>query len=67
MPAGDGSLDHTEPESREDLYTDLSVNSLVELTLNHRSLYGIIRWIGTLPERDDVMAGIELVKALTGD
>lgn len=38
------------------------MNSVVELTLDHRSLYGIIRWVGMLPERKEMMAGIELVE-----
>lgn len=38
------------------------MNSVVELTLNDRKAYGIIRWIGKLPERMEIMAGIELVK-----
>eukprot|EP00066_Takifugu_rubripes_P029416 XP_011618682.1 PREDICTED: ubiquitin carboxyl-terminal hydrolase CYLD-like isoform X1 [Takifugu rubripes] len=49
-----------EPEIYQSLCTDLTVNSVVELTLDHRSLYGIIRWIGRLPERMEMMAGIEL-------
>lgn len=51
-----------EPEISQSLCTDLTVNSVVELTLEHRSLYGIIRWVGTLPERKELMAGIELVE-----
>lgn len=51
-----------EPEISQCLCTDLTVNSVVELTLEHRNLYGIIRWIGMLPERMELMAGIELVK-----
>lgn len=51
-----------EPEISQSLCTDLTVNSVVELTLDHRSLYGIIRWIGMLPERMELMAGIELVE-----
>lgn len=54
-----------ELEVSENLYTDhtdLTVNSVVELTLNDRNAYGIIRWTGTLPERMETMAGIELVK-----
>lgn len=51
-----------EPEISQRLCTDLTVNSVVELTLDHRHLYGIIRWIGMLPERMELMAGIELVK-----
>ncbi|XP_049573057.1 ubiquitin carboxyl-terminal hydrolase CYLD isoform X4 [Syngnathus scovelli] len=38
----------------------MGVNSLVEVSLGTGSLYGIIRWIGTLPGRQDVMAGLEL-------
>lgn len=39
----------------------LDLNSLVEVTLGEGNSYGIIRWIGTLPERKDIMAGLELV------
>lgn len=39
----------------------LDINSLVEVTLGEGNSYGIIRWIGTLPERKDIMAGLELV------
>ncbi|XP_054646827.1 ubiquitin carboxyl-terminal hydrolase CYLD [Dunckerocampus dactyliophorus] len=38
----------------------LSVNSLVEVSLGSGSAYGIIRWIGTLPGRQELMAGLEL-------
>lgn len=51
-----------EPDISENLYTDLTVNSVVELTLKDRNAYGIIRWIGMLPDRREMMAGIELVK-----
>uniref|UniRef100_A0A8C9XT46 ubiquitinyl hydrolase 1 n=1 Tax=Sander lucioperca TaxID=283035 RepID=A0A8C9XT46_SANLU len=44
----------------DDLYLDLSVNSLVEVTLGKGSSYGIIRWIGSLPTRQETMAGLEL-------
>ncbi|XP_026201963.1 ubiquitin carboxyl-terminal hydrolase CYLD [Anabas testudineus] len=44
----------------DDLYMDLSVNSVVEVTLGKGNSYGIIRWIGTLPERHEKMAGLEL-------
>ncbi|XP_051233183.1 ubiquitin carboxyl-terminal hydrolase CYLD [Dicentrarchus labrax] len=45
----------------DDLYGDLlSVNSLVEVTLGKGNAYGIIRWIGKLPDRQDTMAGLEL-------
>ncbi|XP_077439768.1 ubiquitin carboxyl-terminal hydrolase CYLD isoform X2 [Vanacampus margaritifer] len=39
---------------------DLGVNSLVEVSLGARTSYGIIRWIGTLPGRAEMMAGLEL-------
>ncbi|AWP10471.1 putative ubiquitin carboxyl-terminal hydrolase CYLD-like [Scophthalmus maximus] len=44
----------------EDLYLDLSLNSMVEFTLATGNSYGIIRWIGTLPDREQIMAGLEL-------
>nr|XP_020515174.2 ubiquitin carboxyl-terminal hydrolase CYLD-like [Labrus bergylta] len=48
----------------EDLYTeDLSLNSLVEVSVTSGNLYGIIRWIGTLtglPGQPETMAGLEL-------
>lgn len=45
----------------DDLYSDLSVNSLVEVTWPENKLHGIIRWIGSLPDRKERMAGLELV------
>lgn len=47
---------------QEDLYTDLSLGTLVELTLDAKKLYGTIRWIGALPDVQETMAGLELVK-----
>ncbi|KAM7012277.1 ubiquitin carboxyl-terminal hydrolase CYLD [Tautogolabrus adspersus] len=44
----------------EDLYLDLTLNSLVEVSVTTGNLYGIIRWIGTLPGRPETMAGLEL-------
>ncbi|XP_069009025.1 LOW QUALITY PROTEIN: ubiquitin carboxyl-terminal hydrolase CYLD [Embiotoca jacksoni] len=38
----------------------LGVNSMVEVTMGASISYGIIRWIGNLPDRDDVMVGLEL-------
>lgn len=49
-----------EPDT-EDLDMDLTVNSVVEMMLSERNVYGIIRWIGKLPGRQDIMAGLELV------
>lgn len=56
----------TAEPNTDDLYMDLSVNSLVEVTLANGNSYGIIRWIGTLPGRQEVMAGLELVMCLLG-
>lgn len=42
-------------------FMSLSVNSVVELALGSGNSYGIIRWIGTLPGRQETMAGLELV------
>ncbi|TNN63930.1 Ubiquitin carboxyl-terminal hydrolase CYLD [Liparis tanakae] len=39
---------------------DLSLNSLVEVTLSKGKSYGIIRWIGTVRDSTETMAGIEL-------
>lgn len=47
---------------QEDLYTDMSLGTLVELTLDAKKLYGTIRWIGTPPDMQETMAGLELVK-----
>ncbi|XP_076583196.1 ubiquitin carboxyl-terminal hydrolase CYLD [Chaetodon auriga] len=63
VPAEPESMDiDTPPEelNTDYLYMDLSVNSLVEVTLGAGSSYGIIRWIGTLPDRQEIMAGLEL-------
>ncbi|CAK6976420.1 ubiquitin carboxyl-terminal hydrolase CYLD [Scomber scombrus] len=44
----------------DDIYTNLTVDSVVEVTLATGNGYGIIRWIGTLPDRQEIMAGLEL-------
>nr|XP_046246822.1 ubiquitin carboxyl-terminal hydrolase CYLD [Scatophagus argus] len=60
-----------EPESMEvgtpamkpnagDPCMDLGVDSVVEVTLATGDSYGIIRWIGRLPGRQEIMAGLEL-------
>ncbi|XP_042338720.1 ubiquitin carboxyl-terminal hydrolase CYLD isoform X2 [Plectropomus leopardus] len=43
-----------------DLYLDLTVNSVVEVTLAKGNSFGIIRWIGSLPGGKETMAGLEL-------
>ena len=48
-------------QNQDDLYTGLSVNSVVEVTLAKGNAYGIIRWIGNLAEKEQIMAGLELV------
>ncbi|XP_062251587.1 ubiquitin carboxyl-terminal hydrolase CYLD [Platichthys flesus] len=47
-------------QNQDDLYTGLSVNSVVEVTLAKGNAYGIIRWIGNLAEKEQIMAGLEL-------
>lgn len=71
VPSGLSLSNHREkPESRdppsvdhqEDLYTDMSLGTLVELTLEAKKLYGTIRWIGHLPDfGQEIMVGLELV------
>lgn len=48
-------------EPKLGLSTDLTVNSVVEVTLASGNAYGIIRWIGNLSGRQEAMAGLELV------
>lgn len=45
---------------------DLSLNSVVEVTLAKGTSYGIIRWIGTPQGCPDTMAGLELVNLNRG-
>lgn len=47
-----------------DMYTGLTVNSAVEVTFMSGNGYGTIRWIGMLPDRQEIMAGLELVRFL---
>ncbi len=61
---GPESMDISSPleeVNTDDLYTDLTVDSLVEVKLEKSNIYGIIRWIGRLPGRKELMAGLELV------
>lgn len=63
VPAEPESMDLNAPleePDTDDLYSNLSVNSLVEVTLPAKKLYGIIRWIGNVPGRQELMAGLEL-------
>ncbi|XP_061681396.1 ubiquitin carboxyl-terminal hydrolase CYLD isoform X2 [Syngnathoides biaculeatus] len=61
-PAECDLIDIYNPAVEQKIDLDLSVNSLVEVSLGTGSLYGIIRWIGTLPGRQEIMAGLELEK-----
>lgn len=54
-------LDPPALEPNDSPFTDLSVNSMVEVSLANGNSYGIIRWIGSLPGRVETMAGLELV------
>ncbi|XP_034736397.1 ubiquitin carboxyl-terminal hydrolase CYLD isoform X2 [Etheostoma cragini] len=63
VPAEPGRMDVDTPPvepNADDMYLDLSVNSLVEVNLMKGRSYGIIRWIGSLPNRQETMAGLEL-------
>ncbi|KAM9365577.1 ubiquitin carboxyl-terminal hydrolase CYLD isoform 2-T2 [Pholidichthys leucotaenia] len=61
VPTEPESMDVDTVTNSDDLYTDLTVNSMVEVTLAHSSnAHGIIRWIGSLPDRKETMAGLEL-------
>ncbi|XP_038570967.1 ubiquitin carboxyl-terminal hydrolase CYLD isoform X1 [Micropterus salmoides] len=60
VPADSMDVDTTLVDPNTDLYMDLSVNSVVEVNMGAGNLYGIIRWIGNLPGRPEIMAGLEL-------
>nr|XP_057929394.1 ubiquitin carboxyl-terminal hydrolase CYLD isoform X2 [Doryrhamphus excisus] len=53
-------IDHEPPAVEKKCDSGLGVNSLVEVSLGTGNAYGIIRWIGTLPGRQELMAGLEL-------
>lgn len=59
-PSGPENMDIDTPpvETHSDL--SMSLNSVVEVTLGKGNSYGIIRWIGMVPGREDVMVGLEL-------
>ena len=44
-------------------HQNLELGSLVEVTVNQKSRYGVIRWIGCPPNSRIKMAGLELVSA----
>ncbi|XP_074525202.1 ubiquitin carboxyl-terminal hydrolase CYLD [Halichoeres trimaculatus] len=60
VPTESENMDVETHTPEEDLYMDMSLNSLVEVSVTTGNLYGIIRWIGTLHDRPEMMAGLEL-------
>ncbi|CAG5862983.1 unnamed protein product [Menidia menidia] len=61
VPAGPESMDvDSPPDKALDHALQMSLNSMVEVSVASGNAYGIIRWIGNLPNRDDVMVGLEL-------
>ena len=64
LTAGPESMEVDTPLEKpntDDLYLDLALDSAVEVTVATGNSYGTIRWIGTLPGRQETMAGLELV------
>ncbi|KAM3618937.1 uncharacterized protein V6R79_000730 [Siganus canaliculatus] len=63
IPTEDENMDiDVAPLKKDDkgLQSDLSIDSMVELTLGSGNSFGIIRWIGILPGRSETMVGLEL-------
>ncbi|XP_008280019.1 ubiquitin carboxyl-terminal hydrolase CYLD [Stegastes partitus] len=63
VPAEPESMDVDMPlvlADTDDPCMGLSLNSVVEVTLGEGNSYGIIRWMGTLPNRKETMVGLEL-------
>uniref|UniRef100_A0A3B5LF41 Ubiquitin carboxyl-terminal hydrolase CYLD n=1 Tax=Xiphophorus couchianus TaxID=32473 RepID=A0A3B5LF41_9TELE len=58
-----GSMDIDIPSVEAHTDLSISLNSVVEVTLGKGNSYGIIRWIGRLPGREDKMVGLELEEA----
>uniref|UniRef100_A0A3Q2TIL2 Ubiquitin carboxyl-terminal hydrolase CYLD n=1 Tax=Fundulus heteroclitus TaxID=8078 RepID=A0A3Q2TIL2_FUNHE len=60
IPSGPEGMDIDTPPVEAHTDLSMSLNSVVEVTLGKGNSYGIIRWIGNLPDRTDVMVGLEL-------
>ncbi|XP_061593261.1 ubiquitin carboxyl-terminal hydrolase CYLD-like [Cololabis saira] len=60
VPAGSTVMDVDEPPLEPDPGLLMGLNSMVEVSLSVPNSYGIIRWMGTLPEREETMVGLEL-------
>ncbi|XP_023700497.2 ubiquitin carboxyl-terminal hydrolase CYLD isoform X1 [Paramormyrops kingsleyae] len=43
---------------------DISLNSMVQVEMNGRKVYGTVRWIGKLPDKEGIMAGLEMEEDL---
>ena len=57
------TFDDLEGSSALDLGLEsIEIGTLVSLKSDGIPIYGVVRWIGCLPESDLEMAGIELVK-----
>ncbi|XP_068175031.1 ubiquitin carboxyl-terminal hydrolase CYLD isoform X2 [Antennarius striatus] len=60
VPPGPEGVDAPTEMKTDAPHADLTLNSLVEVTLASGNSFGIIRWIGTFPDRQEVLAGLEL-------
>ncbi|XP_017289779.1 ubiquitin carboxyl-terminal hydrolase CYLD [Kryptolebias marmoratus] len=60
VPSGPESMIVDSPPVKTHTDLHMGLNSMVEVTLATGNAYGIIRWMGLLPERNDVMVGLEL-------
>ncbi|XP_013888088.1 ubiquitin carboxyl-terminal hydrolase CYLD isoform X2 [Austrofundulus limnaeus] len=60
IPSGPESMMVDPPPVEEPADPHMDLNSMVEVTLGKGNCYGIIRWMGFLPEREDKMVGLEL-------
>ncbi|XP_041862561.1 ubiquitin carboxyl-terminal hydrolase CYLD [Melanotaenia boesemani] len=61
VPSGPESMD-VDPPPPKGLADELSMglHSMVEVTLGKGNSYGIIRWIGHVPDREETTVGLEL-------
>ncbi|KAM4739111.1 ubiquitin carboxyl-terminal hydrolase CYLD isoform 2-T2 [Anableps anableps] len=64
IPSGSESMDIDTPPVEAHTDLSMSLNSVVEVTLGKGNSFGIIRWIGRLPDREDLMVGLELEEDL---
>ncbi|XP_061445714.1 ubiquitin carboxyl-terminal hydrolase CYLD-like isoform X2 [Rhineura floridana] len=62
MKNEEGEEEEEKEEDRQDTHFLLEINSMVEV--NKPPIYGVIRWIGKLPDDDETIAGLELEEPL---